>query len=52
MRLAGGVEQNLRVVRNEASVLYVTSERRFQEAAEQGKSAVPLAGIPLKDIEL
>jgi hypothetical protein len=52
VRLAGGVEQGARAIRQTESTVYVTSERLYQEASNQGIAAEPLVGIPIRDVWL
>lgn len=50
VRLAGGIERDVRALRQSGAVVYVTSEKRFKDAQAAGSEPEPLAGINIKDV--
>jgi hypothetical protein len=49
---AGGRRGLCRVVQARGRVVYITSERLYQEARLSGKQPAPLIGVPSRDVAL
>ena len=49
-RFAGGKTSICRVVEVEGDTVYITSERRYQEAIERDREAEALIGLPAGDV--